>query len=81
MVRCPLPLEFCNLSSPSKNAYSRWGGSSLSSTSGGSSTEDSMVLSSQSLRFFPKLQADIVLIWEGGVVSPFKKLLLEEDVP
>ncbi|GKG21359.1 hypothetical protein Tco_0383954, partial [Tanacetum coccineum] len=25
-----------NLLSPSKNAYSRWGGSSLSSTSGGS---------------------------------------------
>nr|GFA49712.1 hypothetical protein [Tanacetum cinerariifolium] len=29
-----------NLSSPSKNAYSRWGGKSLSSTSGGSSIED-----------------------------------------
>ncbi|GJR56767.1 hypothetical protein Tco_1498929 [Tanacetum coccineum] len=41
-----------NLSSPSKNAYSRWGGSSLSSTSGGSSTEDSTVLSSQSLSSF-----------------------------
>nr|GEY75804.1 hypothetical protein [Tanacetum cinerariifolium] len=29
-----------NLLSPSKNAYSRWGGKSLSLTSGGSSTED-----------------------------------------
>ncbi|GJU20283.1 hypothetical protein Tco_1153625 [Tanacetum coccineum] len=40
-----------NLLSSSKNAYSRWGGKSLSSTSSGSSIEDLTVLASQSLIF------------------------------
>ncbi|GJW13338.1 hypothetical protein Tco_0017471 [Tanacetum coccineum] len=37
-VYSPLPLEFCGYKIG--NAYSRWGGKSLSSTSGGSSIED-----------------------------------------
>ncbi|GJR88556.1 hypothetical protein Tco_0212567 [Tanacetum coccineum] len=48
-----------------KEAYSRWGGSSLSSTSGGSSTEVSTVLAPQSLS--SSSPGIYVMIWEGGV--------------
>ncbi|GKF86248.1 hypothetical protein Tco_0254075, partial [Tanacetum coccineum] len=70
-----------NLLSPSKNAYSRWGGSSLSLTSGGSSTKDSTVLSSQSLSSFLTPGRNIVLDLGGGVVVHCSKLLLEAGCP
>nr|GEY00234.1 hypothetical protein [Tanacetum cinerariifolium] len=62
-----------NLSSPSRNVYSRWGSKSLSSTSGGSSIEDLSDLASQifsSLRTSGRLHTaktfDLVWMWLGG---------------
>ncbi|GJS01433.1 hypothetical protein Tco_0317941 [Tanacetum coccineum] len=66
-----------NLSSPSKNALSRWGGSSLSSTRGG---HQRIVIASQVL-VFPSYRIILFLIWEGEVVGSVQIASRSSDAP
>ncbi|GJZ08050.1 hypothetical protein Tco_0542333 [Tanacetum coccineum] len=66
-----------NLSVPSKNAYSRWGGKSLSSTSGGSSIEDFSFLGSTTLS---SCGGDVISIAKKASVSSRRKITIPKGL-